>query len=318
MLASKITPYKLVDSQVTPSTAPLQRAHALTRCQRCSVTAPRAYQENGNGKQAEPSLELQLKKEDATLPEPPERVMVVAEDLHSGASARRERLCIAVPPRPPTPQDALAGFLGWAVGYADALVPRQEMLSRELRDTRKRLAQRDIEVNQLRRQLRRQVADRDVRLRASRAELLESRAALRDLDDQLALAAKQAAEVGVERARLRAELVETHAELASTRAELEQLADEVLAITNTMEDEDGFAAVAGDHEAEGQLHATIPASTATKPENQSGGAVPADVAMVQALAQLSREMLGDADDDESAFSQVFKSLRVYGGAGRGR
>lgn len=203
--------------------------------------------------------------------------------------------------------------------------------------------------------LKAEAAEREARLRSSRAEIMEARASAQDKELKLREVYQQLAEAGAERARLRDELTRTRMELADTQADLEALADEILSIKDLVlsegeleeldtvlnaeqsSDEEALpeGSVAGSKQGgQGTEPTPSPASIAPSRASQgvAAGASGVDAAselasvasiaaqgtwdMLQSLAEFSRQVLEDAQQDEAAFtgSGILKGLPGFPGS----
>lgn len=106
--------------------------------------------------------------------------------------------------------------------------------------------------------------------------------------------------------------LQTHAELAETRAELEQLADDILAIKELMEDEDEELGLSDNNKDSESYTYYSPAAA----EEQYAAAEPPPAAfgdgdealdILQSLASLSRQLVEDATEDDAILDSMAQS-----------
>ncbi|KAI3425270.1 hypothetical protein D9Q98_009037 [Chlorella vulgaris] len=188
------------------------------------------------------------------------------------------------------------------------LAQRQAMeQSLELKETRQELSNREAEVVSLKHQL----AERDGKLKAARTDALEARMALQQKDVELKAAFAQLSEAVHDRSVMRTQLAQTHAELAETRAELEQLADDILAIKELMEDEDEELGLSDNSDSESYTYYSPAAAeeqyAAAEPPPAAFGDGDEALDILQSLASLSRQLVEDATEDDAILDSMAQS-----------
>jgi uncharacterized protein YgfB (UPF0149 family) len=107
--------------------------------------------------------------------------------------------------------------------------------------------------------------------------------------------------------------LQTHAELAETRAELEQLADDILAIKELMEDEDEELGLSDNSDSESYTYYSPAAAeeqyAAAEPPPPPAAFGDGDEALdiLQSLASLSRQLVEDATEDDAILDSMAQS-----------
>ena len=177
------------------------------------------------------------------------------------------------PPPPPLPSNTQQ--------LNRVLESRLQQQTLDLRRALADIAEKDAQIQEM----KAQAAEREGRLRSARSDLMEARVAAAEKEAKLVEVYKMLADAGTERARMRDELTQTKMELRETQQELESLADEILAMKDyVFEDDDGVVVEEDKEEEEGVVDGAGP-----------GWGV------LQNLADMSKQMVEDAQVDEEAF-----------------
>ena len=286
---------------------------------------------NGNISPVEEDLEVKYDEDISLDSNSPMTMEMVIADLQVTGSNNSNDIVkrVIVPERPTidtssTPQENVGAMeeMGNSNTYSKlrrlvarpedvtALVEAQTKLARqseELREAKSEILRQDHEIKELRSKLEL----RDLDLRSMRAQLLESKALGSEQEKQIKALTTELTQAGIDRAQLQEDLALTRAELDQMAIELESLADDILKSSD--EELENFSEIFDDPVDKPNTRDVWPRNGVdeNKPKINSNADFDAFKVnsqnaswevLAQGIANLSRDILKDAQRDEQLFN----------------